>query len=184
MVNWSPNLQTAVSDLEVEYTDEAGFLYYFKYFLSDSDEDFIPVATTRPETILGDSAVCVNPGDERFKKFIGREVKVPFTDRSIPVIADEYVDPAFGTGALKVTPAHDLNDYELGVKYNLQVIKVMNPDASMNEKAGMYQGLDRFEARKKIWEDLEASGSAIKREPHTQRVPRSQRGGEIIGKYH
>ena len=180
MVNWSPNLQTAVSDLEVDYEDEDGFLYHFKYILSDNNEDFIPVATTRPETIVGDSAVCVHPEDDRYKKFIGRTVRVPFMDRDIPVIADEYVEREFGTGALKVTPAHDANDYKLGKKYNLEMINIMNKDASMNENSGKYKDLDRFECRKKIWDDMDAAGIAIKKEPHKQRVPRSQRGGEII----
>lgn len=136
MVNWSPNLQTAVSDLEVEYTEEMGKLYTFKYVLdsdSENNEEFIPVATTRPETILGDTAVCVNPNDERYQKYIGKLVKVPFTTRLIPVIADEYVDISFGTGALKITPAHDVNDYEISKRHNLKLINIMNKDASINE---------------------------------------------------
>ena len=180
MVNWSPNLQTAVSDLEVEYADEDGFLFHFKYVLADNEDEHIPVATTRPETIVGDSAVCVHPEDERYKKFIGRKVKVPFMDRDIPVISDEYVDKEFGTGALKVTPAHDPNDYELGKKHHLDMIKIMNKDASINENGGRYQNLDRFQCRKQIWEDMEAAGLAISKESHQQRIPRSQRGGEII----
>ena len=180
MINWSPNLQTAISDLEVDYEEEDGFLYHFKYTLSDNDKEFIPVATTRPETILGDTAVCVHPEDDRYKHFIGRTVRVPFMDRDIPVIADEYVEREFGTGALKVTPAHDTNDYELGKKHNLDMINIMNKDASMNENSGKYKGLDRFECRKMIWEDMDVTGITIKKEPHKQRVPRSQRGGEVI----
>ena len=180
MVNWSPNLETAVSDLEVDYSEENGFLYFFKYPLADDSGDFIPVATTRPETILGDTAVCVHPDDERYKNFIGKMVKVPRQGRFIPVIADAYVDREFGTGALKITPGHDTNDYELGKKFGLPSISIMNKDASINENGGMYKGLDRFECRKQIWKDIENDGLVIKVDPHVQRVPRSQRGGEII----
>eukprot|EP01041_Mallomonas_annulata_P007309 gene7309-14902_t len=181
MVNWSPNLQTAVSDLEVEYADEMGKLYYFKYPLADGSGSFIPVATTRPETILGDTAVCVHPEDDRYKAFIGKNVIVPILGREIPVIADEYVDREFGTGALKITPAHDPNDYTLGKKYDLPVICIMNKDGSINSLGGeTYNGLDRFECRKKLWKDMETADLVIKVEPHQQRVPRSQRGGEVI----
>lgn len=181
LVNWSPNLQTAVSDLEVEYSDEMGKLYFFKYMLADGSEDFIPVSTTRPETILGDTAVCVHPDDERYKKWIGKMVKVPMCDREVPVIADEYVDKEFGTGALKITPAHDPNDYEIGKRFNLPSISIMNKDASINSHGGArYEGLDRFVCRDRIWQDMEAAGLTIKVEPHMQRVPRSQRGGEVI----
>ena len=182
MVNWSPNLRTAVSDLEVEYSDEEGKLYYFKYPLAEGgDDDFLPVATTRPETILGDTAVCVHPEDPRYQKFIGKKVKVPMSGgREIPVIADDYVDREFGTGCLKITPGHDPNDYELGKKYQLPTINIMNLDASMNEKCGKYEGLDRFEAREQLWADMEKEGLVIEVKPHMQRVPRSQRGGEVI----
>jgi len=193
MVNWSPGLMTAVSDLEVEYSEEEGKLYYFKYVVEDEEEEgkateeFLAVATTRPETIFGDTAVCVNPEDERYGHLIGKRVLVPMSDigdgkaRSIPIIADEYVDMEFGTGALKITPGHDPNDYELGKKYDLEIMNVMNKDATMNEKCGEpYVGLDRFEAREKLWSDMEEAGLVIKAEPHMQRVPRSQRGGEII----
>jgi valyl-tRNA synthetase len=181
LVNWSPHLQTAVSDLEVEYSEETGTLFHFRYPLADNSGDFIPVATTRPETILGDTAVCVHPEDPRYQKFIGKMVKVPMTDRVIPVIADEVVERDFGTGALKITPAHDPNDYETGKRHNLPLINIMNRDASINAAGGeRYTGLDRFECRKKIWEDLTAAGLAIKAESHVQRVPRSQRGGEVI----
>eukprot|EP00544_Gedaniella_sp_CCMP2646_P006084 CAMPEP_0202496132 /NCGR_PEP_ID=MMETSP1361-20130828/19001_1 /ASSEMBLY_ACC=CAM_ASM_000849 /TAXON_ID=210615 /ORGANISM="Staurosira complex sp., Strain CCMP2646" /LENGTH=994 /DNA_ID=CAMNT_0049127377 /DNA_START=8 /DNA_END=2992 /DNA_ORIENTATION=+ len=180
MVNWAPLLQTAVSDLEVDYADEEGKLYYFKYMVEDSDE-FLPVATTRPETICGDTAVCVHPEDDRYKHLVGKNVVVPMSGgRTIPIIADEYVDMEFGTGALKITPGHDPNDYEIGKKQNLPTINVMNKDGSMNVNAGDYNGLDRFDARAKLWEDIEAADLAIKVEPHMQRVPRSQRGGEVI----
>ena len=142
MVNWSPNLRTAVSDLEVEYSDEEGKLYFFRYPLAGGGpDDFLPVATTRPETILGDTAVCVHPQDPRYHKFIGKKVKVPMSEREIPVIADEYVDREFGTGCLKITPGHDPNDYELGKKHELPTINIMNLDASMNDKCGAYEGL-------------------------------------------
>ncbi|HEY9121922.1 MAG TPA: valine--tRNA ligase [Brevefilum sp.] len=179
MINWSPGLQTAVSDLEVEYSQEPGKLYYFKYMIAGSDE-YIPVATTRPETILGDSAVAVHPEDERFKKFIGKNAIVPMLGREIPVISDDYVDREFGTGALKITPAHDPNDYEIGVRHNLEVINVLNKDATINEKGGPYQGMDRFECRQKLWADMEEAGLVIKVEPYLMKVPRSQRGGEIV----
>ena len=190
MVNWSPGLMTAVSDLEVEYSEEMGKLYYFKYVVEGGNgdgEEYVPVATTRPETIFGDSAVCVNPNDDRYKHLIGRRVLVPMSDdgagasRSVPVIADEYVDVDFGTGALKITPGHDVNDYELGKKHDLEVTNVMNRDATMNAACGpRYAGLDRFAARELLWKDMEEAGLTIKVEPHVQRVPRSQRGGEVI----
>ncbi len=180
MINWSPSLRTAVSDLEVEYSEEPGFLYYFKYMLADFPGEFIPVATTRPETILGDTAVAVHPDDERYQKYIGKDVLVPIQNRRIPVIADEYVDRAFGTGALKITPAHDPNDYTIGQTHKLESINILTKTASMNENAGAYAGLDRFECRKKLWEDMRAAGLVIKEQPYTLNVPRSQRGGEIV----
>jgi valyl-tRNA synthetase len=180
MTNWSPGLKTAVSDLEVEYVEEPGTLYYFKYCLADDPQDYIPVATTRPETILGDSAVAVHPDDERYQKYIGRKVLVPILGRQIPVIADEYVDREFGTGSLKITPAHDPNDYEIGLRHNLDFISILDKDAVINENGGPYQGLDRFACRKKIWADMKEAGLVIKEQPYTHTVPRSQRGGEII----
>jgi valyl-tRNA synthetase len=179
MINWSPGLQTAVSDLEVEYSQEPGKLYYFKYMIAGSD-DYIPVATTRPETILGDSAVAVHPEDERFMNLVGKKAVVPMLDREIPVISDEYVDREFGTGALKITPAHDPNDYEIGMRHNLAFINVLNKDATINENGGPYQGMDRFECRQKLWTDMEEAGLVIKVEPYMMKVPRSQRGGEIV----
>ncbi|MCO5591983.1 hypothetical protein L7F22_045976 [Adiantum nelumboides] len=182
MVNWSPNLQTAVSDLEVEYSEEPGSLYFFKYPIADGGRDnYLPIATTRPETLLGDTAIAVHPEDERYAMYVGKMAHVPMSNgRKIPVIADEYVKREFGTGALKITPGHDPNDYKMGKKFRLPIINIMNKDGSMNENAGIYSGLDRFEARKKLWADLEAAGLAIKIEPYTLNVPRSQRGGEIV----
>ena len=143
--------------------------------------EFLPVATTRPETICGDTAVCVHPDDERYKHLIGKNVVVPRSDgRTVPVIADEYVDMEFGTGALKITPGHDPNDYEIGKKFDLPIINIMNKDGSMNANAGPYENLDRFQCREQLWRDMEEDGLVIKVDPHTQRVPRSQRGGEII----
>ncbi len=180
MINWSPGLKTAVSDLEVEYSEEPGFLYFFKYVLADDPQAFIPVATTRPETILGDTAVAVHPEDERYAHLVGRKVLVPMLNRAIPVIADEYVDRAFGTGALKITPAHDPNDYAIGQRHGLEVINILTLDAAINDNGGPYAGLDRFECRKKIWADMQAAGLVIKELPYTLNVPRSQRGGEIV----
>jgi len=180
LINWSPLLRTAVSDLEVEYSQEDGFLYYFKYVLADNPEEYIPVATTRPETILGDSAVAVHPEDERYQKFIGRKVIVPMLNREVPVIADEYVDRAFGTGALKITPAHDPNDYTIGQKHKLEFISIFDTTAHVTAVGGPYAGLERFECRKKLWEDMRAAGLVIKEQPYTLNVPRTQRGGEIV----
>ena len=178
MVNWSPGLRTAVSDLEVEYQDKPGKLYYFNYPIAGGGQ--IPVATTRPETILGDTAVAVHPEDDRYSKFIGRTAFVPVLGREIPVIADEYVDLDFGTGALKVTPGHDPNDFEIGQRHDLEIVNVMNKDATMSAEAGPYEGLDRFSCRKQLWADMEKAGLTLKVEPYTISVPHSQRGGEII----
>jgi valyl-tRNA synthetase len=180
LVNWSPNLKTAVSDLEVEYSEENANLYYFKYMIAGSTDEFIPVATIRPETILGDTAVAVHPEDERFKKFIGKKVIVPILNREIPVIADEYVSMEFGTGALKITPGHDPNDYAIAQRHNLPIISVLDVAAKVNENGGKYQGQDRFDARKSIWADMKAAGLTIKTEPYRTTIPRTQRGGEIV----
>lgn len=179
LINWSPGLKTAVSDLEVEYSEEDATLYYFKYKLKDSD-DFIPVATIRPETILGDTAVAVHPEDERFKKFIGKTAIVPMLGREIPIIGDEYVSMEFGTGALKITPGHDPNDYAIAHRHNLPIISMLDKEAKVNENGGKYQGLDRFEARKQLWADMKEAGLVIKTEPYRTTIPRSQRGGEIV----
>ena len=178
LVNWSPGLQTAVSDLEVEYSEEPGFLYYFNYPVQGGGA--IPVATTRPETILGDTAVAVHPDDPRFQAYIGKTALVPILNREIPVIADEYVDIEFGTGALKITPGHDPNDFEIGQKHGLAIVNVLNKDGTMSAAAGPYAGLDRFDCRQKLWTDMEAANLTLKKEDYTLSVPRSQRGGEII----
>ena len=186
IVNWSPGLQTAVSDVEVEYSDEQGTLYYFKYPVAGASlEDgpgvgYIPVATTRPETILGDTAVAVHPDDERYRDLIGKTCLVPMLNRPIPIIHDTYVDIEFGTGALKITPGHDPNDFEIGQRHGLQVINIMNKDATLNEEAGPYASMDRFAGRKKLWADMQEAGMVIKEEPYQMQVPRAQRGGEVI----
>jgi len=186
LINWSPGLQTAVSDLEVEYREEEGTLYYFKYPIAGADlsegpgKGYIPVATTRPETILGDTAVAVHPDDERYRHLIGKTCLVPMLNRTIPVIHDTYVSREFGTGALKITPGHDPNDFEIGQRHGLPIVNVLNPDATMNENAGPYAGLDRYECRQKLWADMEAAGLTIKTEPYMMQVPRSQRGGEVV----
>jgi len=180
LINWSPGLKTAVSDLEVEYSEEPGKLYYFKYLLADSKDEYIPVATTRPETILGDSAVAVHPEDERYQMYIGRNVIVPILGRVIPIIADTYVDREFGTGALKITPGHDPNDYQIGQKHGLEIISVLDTNAQVNNVGGPYHRQDRFECRKNLWEDMRTAGLVIKEEDYTLNIPRSQRGGEIV----
>lgn len=179
IVNWSPSLGTAVSDLEVDSVERIGKLYYFKYAIEGGD-DSLPVATTRPETILGDAAICVNPDDERYRHLVGKRAVVPRVGRLIPIIADDYVDPEFGTGVLKVTPGHDPNDYAIGKRHDLPIYNVMNADATIVDEYADYAGLDRFECRDKLWADLEASGQAIKVEERPQTVPISQRGGEVI----
>ncbi len=180
MINWSPGLKTAVSDLEVEYSEEPGILYFFKYMLADNSGDYIPVATTRPETILADTAVAVHPHDPRYMQFIGRKVIVPILGREVPVIADEYVDREFGTGALKITPGHDPNDYAIGQRFNLPVLSMLDESAHVTSTGGPYEGMDRFACRKKIWADMTLSGLVIKEQPYTLNVPRTQRGGEIV----
>jgi len=179
LINWSPGLKTAVSDLEVEYSEEPGKLYYFKYMLAGSDE-YIPVATTRPETILADTAVAVHPDDRRYQKFIGSKVIVPMLGREIPVIADGYVTPGFGTGALKITPGHDPNDYTIGQRHGLPVLSMLDQEAKVTETGGPYAGQDRFACREKLWADMQTAGLVIKEEPYTLNVPRSQRSGEIV----
>ena len=186
LVNWSPGLQTAVSDLEVEYTDEDATMYYFKYPIAGADladgpgKGYIPVATVRPETILGDTAVAVHPDDERYRHLIGATCLVPGLKRPIPVIHDTYVDMAFGTGALKITPGHDPNDFTIGQRHGLPIISMLDKDARVSEAGGPYAGLDRFECRKKLWADMAAAGLTIKTEPYRTQIPRSQRGGEIV----
>ena len=180
LVNWCPASQSAVSDLEVEMQEVNGSLWYFKYKLITGDEfvssSFLEVATTRPETLLGDTAVAVNPNDDRYKRFIGQKVRVPFVDRDIPVVGDLHVDMNFGTGCVKVTPAHDPNDFAIGKRNNLKQINIMNKDGTLNSNAGKFEKLDRFIARKKIIEELDEMGLLTKIENYTHTVPFSDRG--------
>ncbi len=169
IINWCPSCKTALSDAEVEYAEENGHFWYFAYSVEGSGEKIV-IATTRPETMLGDTAVAVHPGDERYSALVGKTLLLPLTDRKIPVVADEYVDPEFGTGAVKITPAHDPNDFEVGLRHELPVIRVMNDDGSMNELAGEYAGLDRYEARKRIVAKMEELGLLVKIEPHAHNV--------------
>jgi len=170
IINWCPCCKTALSDAEVEYSEQDSFLWHIKYPLTDGS-GFITVATTRPETMFGDTAVAVNPSDERYFGMIGKTLTLPLTDRQIPIVADEYVEKDFGSGAVKITPAHDPNDFEVGLRHNLEVIRVMNDDGTMNEKAGAaYAGLDRMVARKKVEEDLRAIGLLIEKEPYKHNV--------------
>ena len=181
MINWDPEAKTALSNEEVFYKDVVSKLYFVKYKIKDSD-DFITVATTRPETILGDTAICVHPDDERYKRFVGRTALVPMIDREIPIIADEYVEKDFGTGALKVTPAHDENDYELGKKHGLEVIDTFNDDGTLNENAKLFIGLDRFVARKKVVALLEQLTQLIKIEDLKNNVGYSERTDAVVEK--
>jgi valyl-tRNA synthetase len=186
LVNWDPALQSAISDLEVANQDEDGQLWHFRYPLLDGartrdGRDHLVVATTRPETMLGDTAVAVHPGDERYRDLVGKRVRLPLAERDIPVIADDYVDPAFGTGCVKITPAHDFNDYEVGKRHALPLVNVFTPDARINENApAEYRGLDRFEARKRVVADLATRGLVDKIEPHKLVVPRGDRSGAVL----
>src|SRR5665647_388768 len=180
LVNWDPKLHTAVSDLEVAQEEEDGFLWHINYPLADGS-GHLTVATTRPETMLGDVAVMVHPEDERYQHLIGKKVKLPLCDRGIPVIADEYVDREFGTGVVKVTPAHDFNDYAVGQRHKLAMISILTLDAKINEHAPrQYQGMDRLEARKQIVADLDTAGLLEKIEKHKLKVPRGDRTHVII----
>ena len=179
IINWCPSCITALSDVEVDYSEDAGSFWYFKYPVEGTDE-FITIATTRPETMLGDTAVAVHPKDGRYQAWLGKTLLLPLTDRKIPLVADEYVDPEFGTGAVKITPAHDPNDFEVGLRHDLPVIRVMNDDGTMNELAGKYAGLDRYEARKQIVADMEKLGLLVKIEPHTHNVGHCSRCGSTL----
>lgn len=179
MINWDPKAKTAVSDEEVFYKDEKSKLYYLRYKIKDSEE-YISIATTRPETILGDTAVCVHPEDERFEHLHGKTAIIPLVNREVPIICDDYIDKEFGTGALKVTPAHDENDYNLGQKHNLQSIDIFNDDGTLSEQAGVFIGKDRLEVRKEIIPALEESGNLVKIEDYTNRVGYSERTGVAI----
>jgi valyl-tRNA synthetase len=183
IINWDPVLHTALSDEEVDYREKKDKLYYLKYPVVGEVGKFVIIATTRPETMLGDTAVAVNPKDERYTGLTGKKVLLPIVDKAIPVIADSYVDMEFGTGALKITPAHDPNDFEIGQKYNLETIQVIDFEGKMNSLAGIYSGLDRFQARKKIVEKLDELGLVEKIEEYTHNIGYSQRGGAIIEPY-
>ena len=179
MINWDPEAKTNISDEEVIFKEQQGKLFYLKYKIQGS-EDFVTVATTRPETIFGDVAVCVNPNDERYKALKGKKLIVPIVNREIPVIEDEYVDIEFGTGALKITPAHDLNDYEIGKKHDLPMIDSMDNDANLNENGLHYAGKNRFVVRKEIAKELEEKGLLLKAEDYTNKVGTSERTGAVI----
>ncbi|MFK7770964.1 MAG: valine--tRNA ligase [Saprospiraceae bacterium] len=180
MTNWDPSAQTVLSNEEVLHSEENSHLHYVRYQIEDSDDEWITIATTRPETILGDSAIAVNPKDERYEHLKGKRALVPLLNRSIPIIFDRYVETDFGTGALKVTPAHDMNDYEIGQRHELEVIDVFNDDGTMSEAAQMYIGEDRFKAKKLIIKDLEASGNLVKIEPYQNKVGRSERTNAVV----
>ena len=183
LVNWDPVLHTAVSDLEVVSEEESGHLWHMRYPLADGS-GYLVVATTRPETMLGDSAVAVHPDDERYQALVGKTVRLPLTDREIPVIADDYVDPEFGTGCVKITPAHDFNDYEMGKRHDLPMINIFTIDACVAEDiSSSYGGMDRYAARKQILADLEAQGLVEKVEDHKLMVPRGDRSGSVVEPY-
>lgn len=182
IVNWDPATKTAISDIEVIYKDIEGAFYHFSYPLTDGS-GHVELATTRPETMLGDTAIAVNPKDERYAHLVGKTITLPIVGREIPIVADEYVDMEFGTGVVKITPAHDPNDFEVGNRHDLPRVLVMNEDGTMNENAGKYEGMDRFECRKQIVEDLKESGVLIKIEPHLHSVGHSERSDAIVEPY-
>ena len=183
LVNWDPVLHTAVSDLEVESTEENGHLWSLRYPLSDNPSEYLVVATTRPETMLGDSAVAVHPEDERFKHLVGKTVDLPLTDRKIPIIADDYVDPEFGSGCVKITPAHDFNDYDVGKRHDLEKINILDKNAAIDLEGSPYHGQDRYLARKNIIADFEAAGLLEKIDDHKLMVPRGDRTSAVIEPY-
>ena len=180
MINWDPDAKTALSDEEVFYKEVNSKLYYVRYKVKDSEDEWIQIATTRPETILGDSAICINPNDDRYSHLAGKEVLVPLINRTIPIIFDDYVDMDFGTGCLKITPAHDPNDYEIGKNHNLEVINILNPNGTLNQNAKLYVGEDRFEVRKKIAYELHTTGYLIKEEDHINKIGFSERTDAVI----
>ncbi|CAM5204432.1 Valine--tRNA ligase OS=Lysinibacillus sphaericus OX=1421 GN=valS PE=3 SV=1 [Lysinibacillus sphaericus] len=182
IINWAPAAKTALSDIEVIYQDVQGAFYHMKYPLADGS-GYVEVATTRPETMLGDSGVAVHPKDERYQHLIGKTVILPIVGREIPIVADDYVDMEFGTGVVKMTPAHDPNDFEVGNRHNLERILVMNEDGTMNELAGKYNGMDRFECRKQIVADLQEAGVLINIEEHMHSVGHSERSGAVVEPY-
>ena len=180
MINWDVRAKTALSDEEVIHKEVAGKIYHLRYKLDVPGDEYITIATVRPETILGDSAICVHPKDNRYKHLVGKFAFVPLINRRIPIIADDYVEIEFGTGALKVTPAHDMNDFMLGQKYNLEVIDTMNDDGTLSEAAGLYIGQDRIEVRKIITKDLDVAGNLVKIEDYTHQVGFSERTDAIV----
>lgn len=180
IINWCPVCQTSISDAEVEHEDQDGFFWHINYPIVGEEGTYVEIATTRPETLLGDTAVAVNPEDERYKHLVGKMLKLPLTDREIPVIADEYVDKEFGTGCVKITPAHDPNDFEVGKRHNLEEINIMNDDATINELGGKYAGMDRYEARKAMVEDLKEQGLLVKVVPHSHSVGTHDRCGTTV----
>nr|HPL87090.1 valine--tRNA ligase [Deltaproteobacteria bacterium] len=182
IVNWCPRCHSAISDLEVEHEEESGFLWHIRYPLAEGKGDIV-VATTRPETMLGDTCVAVNPTDERYTSLVGKEVILPIIHRKIPIIADQVVDKEFGTGAVKITPAHDLNDYELSLRHGLEIVVIMDESGVMNENAGPYQGLDRFECRRKLEGDLQEQGYLIDKTPYTVPVGKCYRCKTVIEPY-
>ncbi len=180
IVNWCPVCHTSISDAEVEHEEQDGFFWHINYPVVGEDGRFVEIATTRPETMFGDTAVAVNPEDDRYKDLVGKQLILPMTDRTIPVISDPYVDKDFGTGCVKITPAHDPNDFQVGQRHNLEEITVIDDSAVMNEKAGKYAGMDRYECRKQLVEDLSAAGLLVKIEPHTHNVGTHDRCGTTV----
>ena len=180
IINWCPNCKTTLSDEEVNYAEEAGSFWHIKYFVEGDNETFLEVATTRPETMFGDTAVAVNPDDKRYKHLIGKNVILPIVNKPIPVVGDKHADMEFGTGVVKITPAHDPNDFEVGLRHNLPVVRVMNDDGTMNEQAGKYQGLDRYECRKQLVKDLKSGGFLVNIQPHAHNVGHCYRCGSTI----
>ena len=179
IINWCPKCKTSLSDAEVEHEEQDGHFWHIKYPIVDTD-DFLEIATTRPETMLGDTAIAVHPEDERYKDLVGKNVLLPLVNKEIPIVADYYVDKEFGTGAVKITPAHDPNDFEVGKRHNLEEINIMNDDATINEKGGKYAGMDRYEARKAIVRDLEEQGYLVEIEPHSHNVGTHDRCGTTV----
>src|SRR5690625_3139369 len=182
IINWDPKTKTALSDIEVIHKEVNGHVYHLRYPIKDSD-DWIEIATTRPETMLGDTAVAVHPKDERYQHIIGKRIVIPIIVREIEIIADDYVDMEFGSGAVKITPAHDPNDFDIGMRHDLERVLIMHEDGTMNDNAGKYVGLDRFECRKQIVHDLQEQGILMSIEDHTHTVGHSERSGAVVEPY-